>query len=85
MIKDIWVTHGMMRAMCQAIKREISLSEGRKLVEKKIKGKKQREKEGEKGTKEKRKRNKERKGERMKELTSSSFDLRCSDGRSSLG
>ena len=22
MVKDMWVTHGMMRAMCQAIKRE---------------------------------------------------------------
>ena len=28
MIRDMWVTHGMMRAMCQATKREISESGG---------------------------------------------------------
>ena len=27
MVKDMWVTHGMIRAMCQAIKREMRVSE----------------------------------------------------------
>ena len=26
MVKDVWVTHGMMKAMCQAIKREMRVS-----------------------------------------------------------
>ena len=49
------MTHGMMRAICQATKREISESWGRESVEGN-KGKKQREKE----RKEKRQRKKER-------------------------
>ena len=27
MVKDMWVTHGMMSAMCQATKREMTVSE----------------------------------------------------------
>ena len=53
-----WVTHGMMRVMCQATNREISESQGRESVEEKHKkkkkkkrerGKKGREKEGKEG------------------------------------
>ena len=29
MVKDMWVTHGMRRAMCQATKRELRVSGGR--------------------------------------------------------
>ena len=48
MIRDMWVTHGMMRAMCQATKREISESGGRKSMEgkrKEIKRERRRERE----------------------------------------
>ena len=62
----MWVTHGMMRAMCQAHRKEgdeFKWEENRWRNPTK-KGKKQREKEGEKERKE---REKERKREREKE------------------
>ena len=79
-----WVTHGMMRAMCQATKRKISESGGRESVEEKKGRNKVRKKERKKG-RDKRNRKKEGKGERMRESTTSSSDLRRSDGRSSSG
>ena len=62
MIRDMWVTHDMMRAMCQATKRKISESGGRESVEEKMEEiKKERKREREDGKRErKRKRERER-------------------------
>ena len=32
MVRNMWVTHGMMRAMCQATKREVRVSRRRKAI-----------------------------------------------------
>ena len=74
----------MMRAMCQATKREISESGRRESVEGKNGRNEERKMERKRGRK-KRKRKKERMGERMRESTTSSSDLRHSDGQSSSG
>ena len=63
MIGDMWVTHGMMRFMCQATKREISKSGGSESVEGKMEEiKRERRREREEGKIEReRKRERERK------------------------
>ena len=61
MVRNMWVTHGMMRAMCKATKKEVRVSGGEKqyllqvLVGKETKRRKERKKE----------RNKERKRKGM--------------------
>ena len=45
MIRDMWVTHGMIRTMCQATKREISESRGERISGGKTKRRKKRKRE----------------------------------------
>ena len=76
MVKDMWVTHGMRRAMCQSIKREMRVSgRGEEISPAGLGG-------GEKHKEEKRERKekKKRKG-RNEDPTAFSFDFRHSDGR----
>ena len=84
MVRNMWVTHGMMRAMCKATKKEVRVSGGEKqyllqvLVGERNKEKK-REKKGEEQGK------KEKGNDRKKDLVASSSSLRRSDSQSLSG
>ena len=72
MIRDMWVTHGMMRATCQAIKRAKS-KWGRKSVEKNKEKKERKERKRRRGKR-------ERERERKEDPIVSSSNFRRSHG-----